>query len=137
MQCGVHSDREAVGMCVDCGTYICVVCLNKEAGKLYCDTCVQLHALSAASSVPQQHYQQPQSLMLVQDKNKVVAGVLALLAGSFGIHKFYLGQTGWGIMYALFFWTGIPSFMGFIEGIIYLTMRDEEFARRFGRFLNR
>lgn len=135
MQCGIHSDREAVGMCVGCGTYICVVCLNKEAGKLYCDTCIQMKALSAGASVPQQHYQQPQSLMLVQDKNKVVAGVLGILAGGLGVHKFYLGQMGWGIMYALFCWTGIPSFMGLVEGIIYLTMRDEEFARRFGRLL--
>ena len=136
MQCGIHSDREAVGMCVDCGTHICVICLNKEAGKLYCDSCAQLRALSPPSAMPQSYQSQPQSLMVVQDKNKVVAGVLALLVGSFGVHKFYLGQTGWGIMYFLFCWTGIPALASLVEGIIYLTMRDEEFARRFGRLLH-
>lgn len=135
MQCGIHSDREAVGMCVDCGTYICVVCLNKEGGKLYCDNCAQLRNLSAQITPPQRYEAPSQALVVVQDKNKVVAGILALLVGSFGVHKFYLGQTGWGIMYFLFCWTGIPSLASLVEGIIYLTMRDEEFVRRYGRFL--
>ena len=31
------------------------------------------------------------------EKSKVTAGVLALLLGGFGIHKFYLGAWGWGV----------------------------------------
>lgn len=64
--------------------------------------------------------------------NKAVAGVLGILLGSFGAHKFYLGQTSAGILYALFFWSGIPGLIGFIEGIVYLFMSDAEFARRYG-----
>ncbi len=60
-------------------------------------------------------------------KNKIAAGLLAIFLGAFGIHKFYLGQTGWGILYILFFWTGIPGFVGFIEGIIYLCSSDYNF----------
>jgi TM2 domain-containing membrane protein YozV len=48
-------------------------------------------------------------------KNEVVGALLAFFFGVFGIHKFYLGQTGWGIVYAIFFWTGIPAIAGFIE----------------------
>jgi len=64
----------------------------------------------------------------MQSKNRVTAGVLALLLGGLGIHKFYLGQVGWGVLYLLFVWTGIPSVVGFIEGIIYLTVSDNQFV---------
>ncbi|ANB57021.1 TM2 domain protein [Anoxybacillus sp. B7M1] len=64
-------------------------------------------------------------------KNKVVAGLLAILLGGLGIHKFYLGKLGQGILYLLFSWTGIPSIIGFIEGIVYLVKSDEEFNRKY------
>ncbi len=63
--------------------------------------------------------------------NKIAAGVLAILLGGIGIHKFYLGQNGRGVLYLLFFWTGIPAIIGLIEGIIYLTMSDEAFDAKF------
>ena len=64
------------------------------------------------------------------DKDKSVAGILALLVGGLGIHKFYLGKIGNGIMYLCFCWTGIPAIIGLIEGIMYLTESDEEFRER-------
>ncbi|WP_064468002.1 TM2 domain-containing protein [Lederbergia galactosidilytica] len=51
-------------------------------------------------------------------KNKVVAGLLGIFLGGFGVHKFYLGQIGLGVVYLLFCWTTIPGIIGFIEGII-------------------
>lgn len=60
-------------------------------------------------------------------KNKIVAAVLAILLGGLGVHKFYLGQTGKGILYVLFCWTCIPAFVGFIEGILYLVSNDHNF----------
>ena len=56
---------------------------------------------------------------LVGDKNKVVAGLLALFLGNFGIHRFYLGQW-WGIFYLLFFWTGIPALVALVEAFVFL-----------------
>ena len=64
-------------------------------------------------------------------KNKVVAGILAILLGDLGIHKFYLGKIGWGIVYLLFCWTGIPAIVGMIEGIIYLCTDDETFQVKY------
>ena len=64
-------------------------------------------------------------------KNKLVAALLAIFLGGLGIHKFYLGKIGWGIVYLLFCWTSIPSIIGFIEGIIYLVMSDSEFAKKY------
>jgi len=61
----------------------------------------------------------------------VSAALFALLLGSFGAHKFYMGDTGLGILYLLFFWTAIPGIIGLIEGIIYLAMSDQEFVRKY------
>lgn len=60
-------------------------------------------------------------------KSKTAAGVLAILLGGLGIHKFYLGKVGTGIIYLLFCWTYIPAVIGFIEGIVYLTSNDHNF----------
>lgn len=51
--------------------------------------------------------------------------------GAFGAHKFYLGQTGLGIAYLLFCWTGIPSIVALVEFIMMLLMSDDEFNRKF------
>jgi TM2 domain-containing membrane protein YozV len=61
-----------------------------------------------------------------------MAAILALLLGTFGAHKFYLDQSGLGLLYLCFSWTGIPTLAGIIEGIIYLTKSDEEFQARYG-----
>ena len=75
-------------------------------------------------------------------KNKVAAGLLAIFLGGLGIHKFYLGFTGPGLVYLLINTVGfaitwallcIPNMilgmMALIEGIIYLTRSDEEFEQ--------
>jgi len=65
-------------------------------------------------------------------KDKTVAILLAFLLGGIGAHKFYLGSPGWGILYLLFSWTFIPAVAAAIEGFIYLTQSDENFARAYG-----
>jgi TM2 domain-containing membrane protein YozV len=50
-----------------------------------------------------------------QRKTPSTAVLLAVLLGGLGAHKFYLGQTGMGIMYLLFCWTGIPALVALIE----------------------
>lgn len=67
------------------------------------------------------------------NKSKVVAGILGILLGGFGIHKFYLGRIGWGIVYLVLCWTYIPAIVGFIEGIIYLASSEESFRRKHER----
>lgn len=60
--------------------------------------------------------------------NRREAGVLALVFGGLGIHKFYIGKYGQGILYAVFCWSFIPFFLGIADGIHYLTETDEQFA---------
>ena len=50
--------------------------------------------------------------------NKWIYVALAFLTGTFGVHKFYSKKIGMGVLYFLFFWTGIPSIVGIIEGIL-------------------
>lgn len=64
----------------------------------------------------------------VAGKSKTTAGILGILLGGFGVHHFYLGNTGRGIIYLLFCWTYIPGIIGLIEGISYLLKSDSEFA---------
>lgn len=65
------------------------------------------------------------------DKSRAAAALLALLLGTFGVHKFYLGKSGLGLLYALFFWTGIPALAGFIEFILFVLMSDGEFDEKY------
>ncbi|MCT8089835.1 TM2 domain-containing protein [Acinetobacter sp. ANC 4216] len=81
-----------------------------------------IYVLSSASAFTNQ----------VGEKNRIVAAILAFFLGGFGIHKFYLGQIGWGIVYLIFCWTFIPALVAFIEFIIYLCTSDEDFARKYG-----
>lgn len=65
-------------------------------------------------------------------KSKLAAALFALFLGCLGIHKFYLGRIGWGIVYLLFCWTFIPAILGIIEGIILLVMSEADFNRKYG-----
>jgi len=71
------------------------------------------------------------------DNKKMLAGILAIVLGAFGVHKFILGYTKEGIIMAVLTvvlmvltcgmlgW--LVGVVGLIEGIIYLTKSDEEF----------
>lgn len=63
-------------------------------------------------------------------KSKEAAGILAILLGGLGVHKFYMGRIGLGILYLVFVWTLIPIIVGLIEGIIYLVEDDAKFQTR-------
>lgn len=58
-----------------------------------------------------------------EQKSKVTAGVLGILLGGFGVHRFYLGYTGIGIaqIVVTIFTLGIGSIWGLVEGILILT----------------
>lgn len=64
-----------------------------------------------------------------RSEKKTTAGILGILLGPWGVHKFYLGYTTEGlIQIAITLVTcGMGGIVGFIEGIIYLTKSDREF----------
>lgn len=66
-------------------------------------------------------------------KSRMAAALFAFFLGGFGGHKFYLGQTGLGLLYLVFFWTFIPALAALIEFILFLTMSDEKFNLKYGQ----
>ena len=68
---------------------------------------------------------------------KIIAGILAIVLGSLGVHKFILGYTTEGVIMLLVsvlscgILAVVPSVIGIIEGIMYLTKTDEEFVRTY------
>lgn len=68
---------------------------------------------------------------------KIAAGVLGILLGSLGIHKFILGYTSAGLVMLLLSVLScgilgtIFAIIGIIEGIVYLTKSDEDFYRTY------
>lgn len=79
----------------------------------------------------------PPSTVSAKASKKIAAGILGILLGSLGIHKFILGYTGAGLIMLLvtILTCGIGGcvmwIIGLIEGIIYLTKSDEEFVRTY------
>lgn len=67
--------------------------------------------------------------MADQENKKVLAGVIALIFGYLGVHKFILGYTKEGIIQLILslISCGFAGIIPFIEGIIYLTKSDEDF----------
>lgn len=68
---------------------------------------------------------------------KIAAGICGILLGALGVHKFVLGYTQEGVIMLLasLLTCGIGApiigLIGLIEGIMYLTKTDEEFARTY------
>ncbi|MBP1943282.1 TM2 domain-containing membrane protein YozV [Bacillus luteolus] len=155
--CYIHSEKSSIGTCVGCGKFICEDCNTELKGKNYCKKCVdslfdennkKIEKLednksnqpmvfmnaggggggSSSSSSSSSSSGAGEVRRPVYTKSRVTAGVLAILLGGIGIHKFYLGKSGLGILYLVFCWTYIPAIIGLIEGIAYLLSNDESFA---------
>ena len=60
-------------------------------------------------------------------QQKLIQSALAIFLGTFGAHKFYQGKTFQGVLYALLFWTTLPTWISFVEGIRYLFMPVDDF----------
>src|SRR5712692_4784441 len=88
---------------------------------------------------PTPMYGQP----LIQDwkqagaDKKIVAGILGIVVGGLGIHKFVLGYQKEGLIMLLvsvlscFTLAGVMHIIGIVEGIMYLTKTDEDFVRTY------
>jgi TM2 domain-containing membrane protein YozV len=124
--CGQSVDEKAIA-CPQCGVpplmekKFCHNCgAPTQANQILCVKC----GVSLAKSA-----------MGIGSKNRIVAGILGILLGSLGIHKFYLGYTKQGLIMLLVSiltsWTWIGPFIiwaiGLSEGIIYLVKSDEDY----------
>jgi TM2 domain-containing membrane protein YozV len=82
-------------------------------------------------------YDRPRRRRPSGDSNRVACGVVAILLGWLGVHKFMLGMNNAGLIMLLVSLLGgiatcgvaafVMSVIGIVEGVIYLTKTDEEF----------
>lgn len=67
-------------------------------------------------------------------KDKNIAGILALFLGSFGVHRFYLGQVGLGILYIVlnvFFF--FSFFLSLIDAIVFFSQDQDAFDLKYNK----
>ena len=94
---------------------------------------------TSQNSVPPQASQYSDPRWDEIKSKRTTAGILGILFGSLGIHKFILGYTAEGFIYLAttifggiitcgFAW-GVTSIICIVEGIILLTKTPEEFKR--------
>ncbi|PSB67703.1 hypothetical protein C7B61_04770 [filamentous cyanobacterium CCP1] len=77
--------------------------------------------------------------MSAQAKDRRIAALLAFASAipvpffPSGLHKFYLGQSRWGVVYLALSLTPIPRFASVLEGVWYLFQDPEEFNLHFNQ----
>ncbi|MEI6789676.1 MAG: NINE protein [Myxococcaceae bacterium] len=111
--------------------------MNEEATKAldekFCSECGDI-IKSKAEICPKCGVRQNNfGFVMANGKSRIAAALLALFLGIFGVHKFYLGQTGKGILYLVFIWTLVTGIFAFVEFILLITMSDEKFNQKFNQ----
>ena len=129
-------------LCPQCGK---IVVSDKAAGEVRCGACGCQFNAQFAQQVQQQTYgPQQQTYGPYQQqrgvfdngpsgKNRGLAGLFAILHGTLGIHYFYVGKTTAGIVCLILgiCSCGLINILTLIQGILMLTMTEEEFERRY------
>ena len=92
--------------CISCGTQM-------DDNQQFCPSCGASQVQQGATA----------SAPAPEGKSKLVAGLLGIFLGGWGIHNFYLGNTGRGIAQIIvtIVTCGVGALWGLIEGILILT----------------
>ncbi len=122
-ECG-QQISDSASVCPHCGAHIakefyCQRCGTKVQGNVkFCPNC----------GTDLQH-----PAVYEEGKDKLVAGLLAILLGYFGIHYFYLGKVGAGVLTIVLSCCtcGIWSVLMLIQGILMLTMTQADFNAKY------
>lgn len=116
--------------CRNCGkempenAFVCTYCgVKKNRGNKYCPNCgceteeLAYFCTNCGIKLPKYYINDNK-----QGKSKVLAGLLGIFLGGFGVHRFYLGYIGIGILQLILTicTLGFTSIWGFIEGILIL-----------------
>lgn len=111
---GSASQQNRTVICPSCGAY----CDSSAYACKNCGTVLNGHAGGGYNSNPYNNTPHPG---MMRPKSRVIAGVLALIVGSFGIHNFYLGYTNKAVAQLIlaFLSCGLVSgIWAFVEAIL-------------------
>lgn len=89
--CKNHPDAPAVAQCCVCGDWFCADCISTVGDKVYCKSHVQeafSHTTATGEEPPE-----------VSPYSRTVALLLCFFCGLIGLHLFYTGYVGRGILY--------------------------------------
>ena len=138
--CGNSVSEQAVA-CMSCGARPtghrkfcrhCGVAVNPEQV-----VCIKCGASLTGNTGISRFFGSGQNAGTTWQKNKLVAGLLGILLGGLGIHKFYMGSWGWGIVFlafvvlTVFIGSLVTSIIGLVEGIMFLVMTEDAFAEKY------
>lgn len=140
MNCQNHSEKEAAGTCVYCGKFYCSDCLVDVNGKSYCKE----HVGNAFNEQKQNLQGQTINInnnaianasatanaggLLDSPKSRLISLLLCFFLGVLGVHRFYVGKVGTGILYLL-----TLGFMGFGVLIDLIIILVGGFKDNYGR----
>ena len=115
MNCTKHPEKEATGTCTYCGKFFCEDCLVDVNGRNYCREHVgkaidqQNHSTEATPNIIINNSSSSSASvsaaaanfggMMFSPRSRLVALLLCIFMGFFGVHQFYVGKSGTGILY--------------------------------------
>ncbi|MDR3239227.1 MAG: TM2 domain-containing protein [Clostridiales bacterium] len=122
MYCVNHPQTPAAGVCVRCGQPYCQDCLGEIGGLYYCrDHINDAFLKSRRSSYYESHYgnQRAPYSDRYPYKSRLAAVMLCLFLGYLGIHRFYVGKIGTGLIW---FFTGGFFGVGWLLDLLFILL---------------